>query len=106
MFSVIEIDNVSKQIVVLYADGDMGFIPNSNLLHKANSITAYNHGQTVFKKFEKETEEKLLPNLLENAVVLIVNASYHSVYLNKVLNSSNRKNNILKLKFLDTLFSK
>jgi transposase len=92
---VLETGNASRRIIVLCAGGDMGFIPNSNLLYKANSTSGDYHGQMNSRIFEKWAEEKLIPNLPQNSVVVIDNAPYHSIQLNKVPNSSNRKQEIM-----------
>lgn len=45
--------------------------------------------------FEKWLKEQLLPNLQPNSVIVMDNASYHSRILNKIPNTSTKKDDIL-----------
>ncbi|XP_035219486.1 uncharacterized protein LOC118192598 [Stegodyphus dumicola] len=73
----------------------MGFIPNTNLIYKANCSTGDYHGQMNLNIFEKWATEKLIPNLPKDSIVVIDNAPYHSVQLNKPPNSSHNKQSIM-----------
>lgn len=73
----------------------MGFLPNTNLIYKANTTQGDYHGQMNSNIFEKWAQEKLIPNLPEKAVIVIDNAPYHSVQVNKIPNSNSRKSEVL-----------
>lgn len=95
VFGVMQTGVASRRIIVLCAGGDMGFIPNSNLIYKANCTTGDYHGQMNSRIFEKWAKEKLIPNLPKDAVIVIDNAPYHSVQLNKPPNTAQNKQNIM-----------
>ena len=76
---VLQTGNASRRIIVLCAGGSMGFLPHTNLIYKANTTQGDYHGQMNSSIFEKWAHEKLLPNLPENAVIVIDNAPYHTV---------------------------
>ncbi|KFM67849.1 hypothetical protein X975_00649, partial [Stegodyphus mimosarum] len=61
----------------------MGFIPNTNLIYKVNCSTGDYHGQTNSNIFDKWAAEKLIPNLSKDSIIVIHNAPYYSVQLNK-----------------------
>lgn len=45
VFGVVQSGNASKRIIVLCAEGDMGFLPNTKLIYKAKTTTGDYHGQ-------------------------------------------------------------
>lgn len=92
---VLQTGNASRRIIVLCAGGYMGFLPNTNLIYKANSTQGDYHGQMNSNIFEKWAREKLIPNLPKDSVIVIDNAPYHTVQVEKIPNSSSRKSEIL-----------
>ncbi|KAH9640368.1 hypothetical protein HF086_003054 [Spodoptera exigua] len=53
----------------------------------------YHHNMNAVN-FNKWLREKLIPNLNEPSVIVMDNASYHSIIVNKAPTSQNRKNDI------------
>ena len=53
------------------------------------------HGQMNSQIFEKWAKEKFIPNLLKNTFVVIDNVPYHTVQINKLLNASQNKQEIM-----------
>lgn len=85
--------NKGKRITILHAGSENGWIPNCLLL-SAKNIKDSNldyHEDTTAELFENWFKDVLLPNLQENSVIVMDNASYHSRLLNKVPNNSNTK---------------
>ena len=85
--------NKGQRITILHAGSENGFIPNALLLSAkkiANSSLDY-HQDTDATLFEDWFQNRLLPNVPKNSVIVMDNASYHSRQLNKVPNSNNTK---------------
>jgi hypothetical protein len=68
---------------MLHAGGINGFIPNAALTYKAGSSTEDYHGEMNTANFEKWAVEKLIPNLPAQSVIVLDNAPYHSLQINK-----------------------
>ena len=95
IFGVMKTGAAAQRVTALCAGGDMGFIPNSSLMYKANTTTGDYHGQMNFQIFEKWAKEKLILNLPKNAVVVIDNAPYRTVQINKPPNATQNKQTLM-----------
>ncbi|KAJ8948212.1 hypothetical protein NQ318_014408 [Aromia moschata] len=87
-----------KRVINLHAGSKDGFVPNALLL-TAKNITkpsADYHEDMTADLFEKWFVEQLLPNIPPNSVIVMKNASYYSLILNKIPNNSTKKDEILK----------
>ena len=71
----------ARRIIAPCEGGEMVFIPNASLMHKANMTIGDYHKQINSQIFEKWEKEKFFPNLPKNAVVVIDNAPYHTVLI-------------------------
>jgi hypothetical protein len=69
---------------MVHAGSRAGFLQGAELIYKAGSASGDYHGQMNSINFEKCVTEKLLPNLPPCSVVVLDNAPYHSVQVNKV----------------------
>lgn len=67
-----------KRLIVINAGGEMGFIPN----YPGGKKRGDYHNQ-IKDNFLQWVQEKLIPNLLPQFVVLTDNAPYHNVEINK-----------------------
>ncbi len=74
-----------------FIGGENGFIPGAQLIFKSRQRHGDYHGEMNRELFLKWLREKLLPNLPSRSVVIMDNAPYHSIILNKPPNSSTRK---------------
>ena len=61
----------------------MGFIPGAKLVFKANSNSGDYHSEMNFNNFNQWLIERLIPNLKSKSVVVLDNASYHNVQVDK-----------------------
>jgi len=66
-------------MIVLHAGGDRGFVPGADLLFKAKSASGDYHDEMNHINFVKWLQEKLIPGLPANSVVVMDNAAYHNV---------------------------
>ncbi|XP_045770001.1 uncharacterized protein LOC123870678 [Maniola jurtina] len=78
-------------LIVVNAAGRDGFLPGASLIFNPGTTTGDFHGQMNGENFEKWVVEKLLPSLPERSVVVMDNAPYHSVQLNKPPTKSSPK---------------
>lgn len=71
------------RLIIVHAGRQGGFIDGALLIFKSKSKTGDYHSDMNFVNFSKWTREKLLPNLPPNSVIVMDNASYHSVQVDK-----------------------
>lgn len=83
-----------KRFIVLHAGSSSGFIPNASLLFPSKSQKGDYHGEMNGDNFLKWVEENLIKNLEEPSLIVMDNASYHSMLVEKLPNSSWTKANI------------
>lgn len=76
--------NRGQRLIVLNAGNRNGFIPNACLIYKALATTGDYHGEMNGNNFTKWLTEMVLPNLNEPSAIVMDNASYHSMKLDKV----------------------
>ncbi|XP_054276557.1 uncharacterized protein LOC128995564 [Macrosteles quadrilineatus] len=79
------------RLIIVHAGGEDGFIPNTFLQWKASQSTGDYHKNMNTVNYEKWVQEKLLPNLKPRSVIIIDNASYHNVTLDKIPTKSSLK---------------
>lgn len=84
------VSNKSKLIIV-DAGNEEGFVPNARLIFRPEAKKDDYHDHMNFDNYEKWVMGKLLPNLPSKSVVVIDNAPYHNVQVEKVPNTSNTK---------------
>lgn len=79
------------RLIVLHAGGEFGFINGGMLIFKSGNKTGDYHSEMNFENFMKWFSEKLIPNLPEKSVIVIDNAPYHNVVLDKPPTSNSKK---------------
>ncbi|XP_050301482.1 uncharacterized protein LOC126739728 [Anthonomus grandis grandis] len=95
VFGITSNIRASGRLVIVHAGCQNGFIPNASLIFKAGQATGDYHGQMNRENFMKWLEEKLIPNIPANSVVIFDNAPYHSVQENKVPTKSSTKKTMI-----------
>lgn len=84
-----------ERLIIVNAGGEMGFIPNALLMWKAGKKSGDYHDQMNSDNYFKWLQEKLIPNLPPQSVVVMDNAAYHNAQINKVPTSSSRKEELI-----------
>jgi len=79
---------------MVYAGSHDDFIEGADLVYKATTRTGYYHSEMNTNNFTKWLLEKLLPNLKRPSAIVLDNASYHSMQVDKCPNTSSKKANI------------
>lgn len=77
--------------IIVHAGGSNGFIDNGLLIFKSKSKSGDYHDDMNHTNFMQWLERQLIPNLPPNGIVVMDNASYHSVQINKPPTQANRK---------------
>ena len=68
-----------EHLIIINAITKDGWIPGAKLIFKSTKRTGDYHGQMNQELFTKWFREKLLPNIPENALIIMDNASYHNI---------------------------
>ena len=68
-----------QRLIIVHAGGAAGFVENALLIFKSGLKTGDYHDDMNHKNYFKWLNEKLIPNLPPNSVLVIDNASYHNV---------------------------
>jgi transposase len=69
-----------ERMILVNAITDDGWVEGAKCVFKANSVTGDYHGSMNESTFKKWFCEQLLPNIPDNSVVIMDNASYHNMY--------------------------
>lgn len=83
-----------ERLIICHAGTANGFVPNCLLAFKSKKTTEY-HEEMNYEKFRNWFID-LLDNLKEPMTIIMDNASYHSVQINKPPNQSSRKSEMVK----------
>ena len=68
-----------ERLIILNAITRAGWVPEAKLVFKSTKKTGDYHGQMNYDLFSKWFEEKLIPNIPENSLIIMDNAAYHNV---------------------------
>lgn len=79
----------------MHAGTQDGFIDGAFLSFRSSNDKEDYHGEMNYNIFTKWVEEKLIPNLPKNSVVVIDNASYHNALEERLPTMSSRKDEII-----------
>ncbi|XP_045505993.1 uncharacterized protein LOC123703388 [Colias croceus] len=88
---VLSSDSKGPRWIILHAGGKMGFIPDAQLIFKSQTKSGDYHDDMNRENFMKWIKDKLLPNLPAQSIVVMDNASYHTVAVNKAPTMSSTK---------------
>ena len=78
------------RLIIVHAGSKDGFVPNAELIFKATNDGDY-HNQMNSKVFEEWFKSQLLSNIPPTSVIVMDNASYHSVIIDKAPTIADRK---------------
>ena len=67
-----------ERLIIVNAISSQGWVDGAKLIFQAKRKTGDYHGQMNAELFQKWFSEKLLPNILENSLIIMDNASYHN----------------------------
>lgn len=84
-----------ERIIIIHAGGEKGFVPNALAMWKAGQSSGDYHEQMNRRNYEKWIKEKLLPNLESRSVLVIDNAPYHNIEIDKAPSSNSKKHEMI-----------
>lgn len=87
-------DRSGQRYIIVHAGGDYGFVNNALLIFKSKSKSGDYHDDMNHQNFMQWIEKQLIPNLPPNGIVVMDNAPYHSVQINKPPTQAARKQEI------------
>ncbi|XP_046145849.1 uncharacterized protein LOC123989194 [Osmia bicornis bicornis] len=93
---VLKNNSSSHRYIIVHAGGEGEFVKGAALIFKARSTTGDYHGQMNALNFEKWVSEKLLPNIPSQSVIVMDNAPYHTVQINKPPTAYGKKSDMIK----------
>ncbi|WP_457551843.1 hypothetical protein [Desulfobacula sp.] len=68
-----------ERLIIMNAITKSGWVPGAKLVFKSTRKTGDYHGQMNWDLFKKWFTEMLLPNIPENSLIIMDNASYHNL---------------------------
>lgn len=80
-----------KRLIIVHAGSSEGFVKEAKLSFVAKSDTGDYHNEMNSKHFEEWMLNKVFPNIPPNSVIIMDNASYHSVKSEKIPTSNSLK---------------
>ena len=89
-----------ERLIVVNAITREGWVKNARLVFEAKKRTGDYHGQMDWGNFSKWFTEQLLPNIPENSIIIMDNASYHNTTEENTFPKSNARKETL-CKWLD-----
>lgn len=86
-----------ERLIIVNAITIDGWVNNAKLIFEAQKKTGDYHGQMDWGNFSRWFKEQLLPNIPENSIIIMDNASYHkAVEENSFPRSNSTKENLRK----------
>lgn len=82
------------RLIVIHAGNENGFVLGSDEVFKAKKETGDYHGEMNGVHYEDWFVKKLLPQLKPNSIIVMDNASYHSVHVEQIPTSKTKKADI------------
>ncbi|XP_053618380.1 uncharacterized protein LOC128679904 [Plodia interpunctella] len=67
------------RLIIVHCGGQIGFVDGALVIFKSKCKTGDYHDSMNFANFSKWINEKLMPNIPQNSVIVMDNAAYHSV---------------------------
>lgn len=84
-----------KRFIILHAGSSNGFVQDASLSFCSKSMTLDYHGEMNNSIFTKWVSTQLIPNLEQPSLVVMDNAPYHSVLVEKQPSSASTKADII-----------
>lgn len=92
---VLKKESAGQRWIMGHAGGEMGFINGALLLFKSKTKSGDYHDEMNNENFSKWFKTQLIPNIPDNSIIVMDNAPYHSVQINRAPTSASRKADII-----------
>ena len=80
-----------NRLIILHAGGEDGWIEGGDLVFQSKKATGDYHDEMNSERFEEWFHDQLMPNIQQNTLIVIDNASYHSRTLEALQTTNTRK---------------
>lgn len=80
-----------SRLIVTHAGSEKGFVPGAADIFTGKKGKGDYHNEMNGDYYEKWFTNKLLPNIESNSIIVMDNASYHSVFVESIPNTSTKK---------------
>lgn len=80
-----------QRVIIVHAWYKYGGVPNATLIFQSKTNSGDYHNDMSFENYKKWISEKLIPNLPWNSVVVVGNAPYHNIQVEKCPNYYSKK---------------
>ena len=85
-----------QRLIVVHAGGAEGWVEGADLVFRSKTNSADYHDEMNSEHFMEWFNEQLLPNIPQNCVIILDNASYHNKQKDKPPTTASRKEEIKK----------
>ena len=85
-----------QRLIVVHAGGAEGWVQGADLVFRSKTNSADYHDEMNSEHFMEWFTEQLLPNIPDNSVIVVDNASYHNKQKDKPPTTATRKDDIRK----------
>lgn len=86
--------NKGERLIIVHAGGQHGFVNGARLIFRSKTKSGDYHDEMNFNNFKRWLEEKLIPNLSANSVVVLDNAPYHNKQEERCPTQATRKDDM------------
>uniref|UniRef100_A0A6P7G776 Uncharacterized protein LOC114338511 n=1 Tax=Diabrotica virgifera virgifera TaxID=50390 RepID=A0A6P7G776_DIAVI len=84
-----------KRFIIVHAGSSKGFVEGASLLFSSKSLTMDYHGEMNGNIFTQWITTQLIPNLEEPSLIIMDNAPYHSMLVEKQPSHCSRRDDII-----------
>ena len=67
-----------QRLIVLHAGSAEGLVPGADLMFRSMTNSAHYHDEINSEHFMEWFTKQLLPNISDNAIIVVDNATYHN----------------------------
>ena len=93
-----------QMLIVLHAGSAEGWVPGGDLMFRSKTNSADYHDEMNSEHFMEWFTKQLLPNIPDNAVIVVDNATYHNKQKDKAPTTA-KKNKTSKTGWTSTTYS-
>ncbi|XP_068619729.1 uncharacterized protein [Battus philenor] len=84
-----------QRLIIVHAGNEKGFVPSAFWMFKSTDSAGDYHIEMNSENYEKWLQTQLIPNIPNNSVLVIDDASYHNKYVEKPPNSNTIKQEMI-----------
>ena len=94
-----------QRLIVLHAGSADGWVPSGDLMFRSKTNSADYHDEMNSEHFMEWFTKQLLPNIPDNEVIVVDNATYHNKQKDKAPTTANKKHKTSETGWTSTTYS-